>query len=161
MPLVLIFVALILIAVAWQNNVTNFASALSSDASGFAKWFAALAIVGGLQWVPGMERPARWLLGLVLLVLVVKNYTNIFKGFADIASGTSTASTATTSPTQAYLANPTNPQITSAEVQGGSSSSSGSSTVSSVASAVTNYDPSTFLASYKSDLSSMGFGGIA
>ena len=103
MPLVIALVALILIAVAWNNTQSDLASNLSTDAKGFGKWFAALALVGALQWIPGFEKPARWLIGLVLLVLVLKNYTNIFAGFQNIASSAGTASSGPVSPARIGL----------------------------------------------------------
>jgi hypothetical protein len=96
MPVVLIFLALLLLDAAWQNTQAQLVTQLGQDVTGFGKWFAALALVSALQWIPGLEKPARWLLGLVLLVLVLTNYKQIFAGFADIASGSGTAPAQTT-----------------------------------------------------------------
>jgi hypothetical protein len=154
MPLVLIFVAVILLVVAYQNTVSSFASNLGTDAAGFAKWFVALALVAGLQWVPGLERMGKWLLGLILLVLVLKNYTTVFKGFTDLASAAGSAPAAVQTPASAYVANPSNPNITTAEVTGTSSSTGSTSQVASaVSGALGSYNPQTLVNQFS------GFGG--
>lgn len=179
MPFVLIFIALVLAASAYQNTQGTLLSALWSDAQGFGKWFAALALLVGLQWVPGMTTVARWLTGLVVLVLVLTRWQQILAGFTDLTSGTAPA--AAQSPGAAYSANPNAPQITQASVAG-VSSSPGSATSSTAVAANTGqtvqtaptatstapsfapYDPRAVMAPFASfvfDAAALGFGGTA
>jgi hypothetical protein len=147
MPMILIFVAVILIVAAWNNSQGTLASNLAADATGFAKWFAALAVVGGLQWVPGLQTIARWLIGLMLLVLVVTKYQQIFAGFTDLASTAGTAPAGPASPAAAYVANPSNPQITQAGVAGTTGNVNAAQPASAPASP---FDPHTLLANFTS-----------
>lgn len=125
MPVILIFLALILIMAAWNNTQATLAGNLATDVPGFAKWAIAILIVGGLQWIPGMKIPARWLLGLVILVIVLTQGTRIAAGFSDLTSGQS-APAGPASPAASYVADPANPQITQASVQGqGTATTSG------------------------------------
>jgi hypothetical protein len=103
-PALLIFIALILIVSAWRNTQTTLATALATDVAGFGKWFAAMACIGALQWVPGMKVPARMLLALVIVVLVLLRYQQILAGFSDLTTGTT--ATAQTDPATAYVAAP-------------------------------------------------------
>src|SRR5215472_10848649 len=124
MPLALVFIAAVLLIAAYNNTQGTLASNLSTDVGGFAKWFAAVTGVGALQWVPGMEKLSRWLLGLVLLVIVLKNYQAIFQGFGNIGS-VSAQTAAVPDPAALYAANPSNPQITTASITGTGASPTG------------------------------------
>lgn len=160
MPLVLILLALILIMAAWNNTQGTLASNLATDVPGFAVWAIAIAVIGGLQWVPGLKVPARWLLGLVILVIVLTKGTQIAQGFTDLTSGGS-APAGPISPAASYIANPTSTPST-ASVQGqGTTAGSGTQTAS-----VTT--PQAMLASVITgnpelaiEAGLMGFGGVA
>jgi hypothetical protein len=161
MPLALVFIALVLIAVAWNNTQSSFAAQLGGDLSGFGKWFAALVIIGGLQWVPGLQTMARWLLGLVLLVLFLRNATNILHGFTDLASGSASAAAGPPSPAQAYVANPSNPRITTAEVTGTASGNVSNIQVAQVTNPFAQFSPQTLMQQAGFSNSEIGFGGVA
>lgn len=180
MPLVLILLAVIMMAVVLLNKQGNLATALAQDVPGFGKWFAAVALVGGLGYIPGLQVPSRWLLGLVLGVLFLANYKNALTGFTDIASGASaSSSTLATNPSPAalYVANPSAPQITQASITGTTAGASGVgspvnvSTIqqAAVSSPFGQYDPTQYLTSFLAgaagsmafDAAGIGFGGLA
>lgn len=169
MPFILIIVAGLMIMAAWNNSVGNLMTELETDVPGFLKWFLALAVVGGLGYVPGMERFSKMLLGLVMLVLVLSNWTQILAGFQALQQGGAAATPGATNPdpTAAYLANPNNPQITQAEISGTAASSSSAQLVNVNAAAqqpaVTSpygaFDPNQFVAEFAAGFG--GFGGVA
>lgn len=150
MPIVILIFGAILIVSAYKNTYTTLFSNLKSDVPGFAVWFAAIAVVGGLQYVPGLRVPARWLLALVLLVLFMSNYQRILSGIKSASSGAGSAAAAQTDPATQYALNATAP--TEAQITGTSSSSSSTSTA---VSSVTSYDPNSYLTAW---LQSAGFG---
>lgn len=150
MPIVILIFGAILIVSAYKNTYGTLFSNLQSDVPGFAVWFAAIAVVGGLQYVPGLRTPARWLLALVLLVLFMSNYQKILAGIQSASSGAGSAATAQTDPATQYATNATAP--TSAEIAGTSSSSSSTSNTATALS----YDPNTYLTAF---MANAGFGG--
>ena len=85
MPFVLLIVGAILVVAAFNNSHGDLGKALQSDLPGFFKWGAAIAAILGLGFVPGFKTPSRWLLALVLLVIVLKNYSAIFAGLTSFA----------------------------------------------------------------------------
>lgn len=188
MPLVLILLAVIMMAVVLLNKQGNLGSALTQDVPGFGKWFAAVALVGGIGYIPGLQVPSRWLLGLVLGVLFLANYRQALTGLTDIASGASASSSTLAgnpSPAALYVANPSAPQITQASITGTTAGASGVprnafvsvgspvnvSTIqqASVSSPFGQYDPNAFLRSFLAggigsmafDAAGIGFGGLA
>ena len=162
MPFVLLIVGAILILTAYRNTYGDLATALETDVPGFAKWALALAVVGGLGWVPGMQTISRWLLALVIVAIVLsnKNWQTFFTNVQTISS-LPAASTASATPAAAYVASPTNPQITQADVSG--TSSTGNINAANVAATVTSplgaYDPAAYLTAFEQGIG--GFGGIA
>lgn len=164
MPFILILVAGLLIMAAWNNSAGSLMTELETDVPGFAKWFVAIAAVGALGWIPGVEKISKWLLGLVLLVLVLKNYTNIIAGFQALSGASTTTTTAgmtNPTPADAYIANPNNPQITQAEIAGTGSSSAQAVNINAAGqvpqaqSPYGAFDPAAFLADF-----AMGYGGF-
>ena len=156
-----------MIMAAYNNSVGCLMTELETDLPGFVKWFLAIAAVGALGWIPGAEKISRMLLGLVLLVLVLSNYTNLISGFQALGSGQSgQAQQPNPDPSSAYIANPNAPQITNAEVYGTGSGSSSAQAVNINAAAQQPiyssqygaYDPGQFLASFAAGFG--GFGGI-
>ena len=64
--------------------------------------FIAIVAILALGYIPGFERPSRWLLGLVVLVIVLKNYQTIANGIKNFAAtGGQTAQAAGASEQQA------------------------------------------------------------
>lgn len=93
MPFILLLIAALFLVSAFQNTQADLATALEQDGPGYLKWAAALGAIGALGWVPGMQKPSRYLLALVLLVIFLRNYSNILQGFQAAAGGaTPTAS---------------------------------------------------------------------
>lgn len=162
MPFILLIIAAIMIMAAWNNSVGCLMTELETDLPGFVKWFLAIAAVGALGWIPGAEKISRMMLGLVLLVLVLSNWTQLLSGFQAIGGSTSAGTgTPNPDPTAAYLANPNNPQITNAEIYGTASSSAqavninAAGQVPQVASPYGAFDPAAFMADFV-----MGYGGF-
>lgn len=101
----LIIGALLLVS-AFNNSYSQLVAELETDIPGFFKWGAAIVAILALGYLPGMKTPTRWLLALVLVVLVVKNYQQILSGFTTFsqASPTPTSSGAAASPSASYVA---------------------------------------------------------
>jgi hypothetical protein len=175
MPFVLIIAAAVLLVAGFRNTQGDLATALATDAAGFAKWFLALAAVGGLGFVPGLRTISRWMLALIVVVLVLRNYQQILKGFADAASGASAQATTASVPTPAaaFTANPITPQVTAAELTGSGGAAYAASGVNAVqlAAAASPYgvfDPATVMTQFSTtapaaifDAGLLGFGGVA
>lgn len=175
MPFFLILLAALLAIVAFNDSAGTLAIQLEEDIPQFGKWALAIFGVGVLGWIPGMQTISRWLLALVFVVLIVKNYQQIINGFqeatcsADFGGGGTASQTAAT-PAQAYIANPNAPQITSNEITGTGSVAAGASSSAAasvnaagiqpqVASPYGAFDPSLFLAEFAAGFG--GFGGVA
>jgi hypothetical protein len=156
MPFLLILIGAVLIVAAYRNTYGQLATALETDVPAFATWGLAIVAVGALGWIPGMRQVSRWLLALVLVVIVLRNYQALLNGVAGLKS-TPAASAAAPSPASAYVANPTNPQITQADV-------SGSSNINAVQTATMTspfgaFDPAAFMTAFEQGVG--GFGGVA
>jgi hypothetical protein len=165
MPIVLIFIGVVLLVSAIKNTHHDLAVALETDVPGFAAWFGALALVGGLGYVPGMQQISRWLLALVMVVLVLGNYAKIFAGFKDAFSAPSTAAASQTTPAEAYAANPSNPQISQAEITGSTQTGLGGAAGTATAAQTPAGAAVSWLQQYAptavADLALAGFGAVA
>lgn len=84
MGAVLILIGLILMITAYSGTYAQLATELEADIPGYMKWGLALGIVVAIGFIPGLQKPARWLLGLVILVIVLKNWQNIAKGTGNL-----------------------------------------------------------------------------
>ena len=162
MPFVLLIVGAILILTAYRNSYGDLATALETDVPGFAKWALALAVVGGLGWVPGMQTISRWLLALVIVAIVLsnKNWQTFFTNVQTISS-LPAASTASATPAAAYVASPTTP-ATQAQISGSSSNTGNINAVAqtaTVTSPLGAFDPAAYLTQFEAGIG--GFGGIA
>jgi hypothetical protein len=167
MPFLLILIGAVLIVSAYRNTYGDLATALETDVPGFATWALAIAAVAALGWVPGMQKISRWLLALVIVVLVLRNYQALFANAQTLAK-LPAATPAQTTPTAAYLASPTAPNITTADISGGTSAGSSSTIAGSINAAnqiatVTSplgaYDPAAYLTQFEAGVG--GFGGVA
>ncbi len=132
MPFVLLIVGALLVVTAFNNSHGQLAGALQSDLPGFFKWGAAIAAILGLGFLPGLKTPSRWLLALVLLVIVLKNYTAIlagFSGFAKTGASATNAGQDIALPTDAFSASAgqATAPAPAADTSGGSAASSSSS----------------------------------
>ena len=88
MILVLILIAAVLIVSALRDTQGDLFAALKSDVPAFGTWAAALIVLGAIGFIPGLKPVSRGLLALVIVVLVVNNYTAITKGFESAWKGT-------------------------------------------------------------------------
>jgi hypothetical protein len=153
MPFVLIAIGAVLLIAALRNTQGDLAAALKQDAPGFLKWAAALVGVGALGYVPGTREISRYLMALVIVVLILKNYQAILQGFTSIQQPPA-ASAASTTPGEAQVAAPgTVP--TAAQVSGTSSGTA----VTSATPTTGALDPAAFLTAFEHGIG--GFGGIA
>lgn len=156
MQFAIIVAGALLIVTAYQNTVGDLGAALKTDAAGYFRWAGAIAIILAIGMIPGMKTPSRWLLALVAVVVVVKNYTAILSGFSNFAK-TGAASTGQgtpeTSPAAAYAANPKAIPV-AAEVTGTSGTSAPGQSLLQLASAVGFSDPASYVTAIES-----GFGG--
>ena len=145
MPIVVLLVGIALLVTTFRNTHGDLATALMHDVPGFAVWFVALALVGGIGYVPGMEKPSRYLLALVMTVLFLASYQQILTGFRNAASGAGTASAGPPDPAEAYAANPSQPNVTTASIEGttGSTAGAGGAAVAS-----NPFDPATYLQAF-------------
>ena len=128
MPVVALIIGVILVVVAFHNTFGQLASELESDIPGYFKWAIAIVAIVALGYVPALRSPSRWLLGLVLFVILLKNYTQIYAGITSFAGSGSSAvtPTATTTPTSGFVANPattTDPTPTTIGGDGGTTAS--------------------------------------
>jgi len=136
MPFAILIIGAILVVVAFNNTAGQLATELETDIPGYFKWAAAIAAILGLGYIPGLRVPSRWLLGLVLLVILLKNYSQIIAGFQSFLTTTpSTAAAGNASPTQAYAINPTSNAVPSASAIAGTGGTTGTTPTTQVAGA--------------------------
>jgi hypothetical protein len=154
MPAVLIVIGIVLAVVAVRNTQGDLATALETDIPGFFKWGLAIGVVGGAGYVPGLQTISRWLLALILLVIVLTNYTKFFAGFTNLVQSPPTGGTAAATPSAAYAANPSNPQITQADVTG-TTSGNVNAVQTATASPLGQFDPQTLLTNFESNAPGM------
>ncbi len=88
MPFIVLVVAMIIAVVAFRNQQGALGSALEQDGKGYLTWAAAVVAIGAIGYIPGLDRISKWLLALVIVVLVLRNYQGIISGF-EAVSGTS------------------------------------------------------------------------
>lgn len=81
MTLIALLIGAVLIVAALRDTQGDLATALKSDVPDYIVWAAAIAAIGALGYIPGIKPAARVLLALVIVVIVLKNYTAIIAGF--------------------------------------------------------------------------------
>jgi hypothetical protein len=104
MPYVLVLFGTILFVAGIRNTQAQLWSLVVGDVSGqdsFLVWIAALAVVGGIGYIPKLKPLSIALMTLLLLVLIIKN-NGVFAQLSSFvqnpgatASGSSPATTAT------------------------------------------------------------------
>jgi hypothetical protein len=107
MPFAALLIGALLIIVAFNNSFPALVSELETDIPGYFKWAAAIAAIVGLGYIPGLRTPSRYLLGLVLLVILLTNYSQIYAGFTSFASAPGSGSgtgAAQPAPAASYIA---------------------------------------------------------
>ena len=116
----ILVIGLVLIASALKNTQHELGAQIATDVlgtDGFVAWAGAIMGIGAVGYIPGFKGPSRALLGLLLVVLVVRN-GGLFSQLEAGIQGAEQAGPAPSIPT---------PSIAADLSGGGSSSSSGSS----------------------------------
>jgi hypothetical protein len=160
MPAVLILIGAVLLVSAYRNSQGQLATALESDVPPFLKWGLALGAVGALGFVPGMKVPSRYLLALVIVVLVLHNYTKIFAGFTSLSQATPAPSQAAVTPAT-QLATQPGSVVTASEISGsgGTAAAIKPSTAAAAVPFMLDALPQQFLTAFEEGIA--GFGGLA
>ena len=168
MPFAILLIGVILIVVAYNNSFGTLASQLEGDIPGYFKWAAAIAAILGIGYIPGLKTPSRYLLGLVLLVILLANYTQILQGFQTFltSGGATSGGTGAANPSAAYTANPATTQTPTAQQVAGSSAGSSTTSAGVAASTTQTLTAAQQLAANPLNPSAylnlaQGFGGIA
>jgi hypothetical protein len=81
MPLVLIFVGVIMMVLAWRDTYSDFVTLVSKDFSGpnnFFSWILALFILSLVGYIPKAKPIAIGLMSLVIIVIIAKRGEQIF-----------------------------------------------------------------------------------
>lgn len=86
MPIIIIFIAVILFAAAYQGNLSALGTELEQDVAGWFKWAVAVVSIGLLGKIPKFEKPAFMLLVLVLMVLIISNSKAFFTNIQNLAA---------------------------------------------------------------------------
>lgn len=168
MPAAILIIGAILVVSAFNNSFGALATELETDVAAYFKWALAVAAICALGYIPGFRTPSRYLLGLVLLVILLTNYTQIYAGFTAFSSsgGTASGGTGAANPSAAYTANPattTDPTATqiAGNATGGAAAATAGTSGTQVASAASIIAANPLSpSSYLSALGSSGFGGI-
>jgi hypothetical protein len=71
MPFIALLIGAILIVVAFNGTHGQLATNLEKDVPGFSKWLFAIVAIAAIGYIPGLEKPSRWLLGLVAAVVIL------------------------------------------------------------------------------------------
>lgn len=99
MILIILLFAIILITAAIRGTQNDLFSALKMDIPGYAVWAAAIVAVGAIGVVPGLKPISRGIMALVIIVILVHNYSQIISGFENaFKSGSSSTASDTTDP---------------------------------------------------------------
>lgn len=77
MLIFLLLIGIALMVTAFTGTYAQLATELESDIPGFFKWGIALALIVAFGYLPGMQKPSRWILTIVVLVLVLKNFNTV------------------------------------------------------------------------------------
>jgi hypothetical protein len=162
MPFILIIIGALLLISAVRNTYGDLATALEADVPPYAKWALAIVGTGSLGYVPGMREISRWLLALVIIVIVLKNYQAILNGFTSLES-VPAASTASATPAVTVAASSGSP-VTTAEITGTNANATpGSINAAGIPPTITSpvgaYDPAAYLTAFEAGIG--GFGGVA
>lgn len=130
MALAFLLVGLVLVDVAFRGTEGLLGQQLAQDVPGFMVWAGAIVLIGALQWVPGFSKPAKYLLALVLIVIVLVN-----KGaFANLAAAVTSQPQPVTVPAEPSLAG--TPEIILQQQSGSGAGSTAGSVVGGIAQAV-------------------------
>lgn len=87
-----ILIGAVIIVAAFSGGYTQLATELENDIPGFFKWAVAIALILGLGFVPGLQKPSRWLLVLVAVVILLTQWQTIFAGLNQFTASSGKAS---------------------------------------------------------------------
>jgi hypothetical protein len=158
MPFLLLLVGAVVIVAAVRETAGTLGADLAQDVPGFAKWALAIGGVGALQWVPGLQTIARSLLGLVILVIVLNNWSAFLSGIKALSPAPASVTPPPT-PAQAYISNPTSPSITAAEISGTGNINAAAAPIAALGlgmGPLAALNPAAYVATYGA-----GFGGVS
>ncbi len=99
MPLGFLIVGAIVLLAALRNTHKELGSLVAADFTGsgsFLYWIAALAVIGGLGYIPEFRGPSRLLLALVFISFMLKNGTGFFSQFSSAIAGVKSGAATTT-----------------------------------------------------------------
>jgi hypothetical protein len=119
MPIIALIIGIVVLITAYNDSAGNLGAALKQDLPGFFPWLMAIAAIMGLGYLPGMEKPSRYLLLLVAAVLILTKGQGIFAGFQSFMTSGGSATAAGSpppEPTTAYAGGTGTP--TQAEISG-------------------------------------------
>jgi hypothetical protein len=120
MPIIVLALGAMLIITAYNDTYAALFQQLGSDIPGFALWGAAILIIYFVSTIPGMDKPAKMFLGLLIVVFLLANQ-GVFANAQAALSG-STAPVQPQQVTEPSIVSGTPAPITMA---GGSSSGGG------------------------------------
>lgn len=92
MILVVLLIGAILLVAALRNTYGALFTDLKQDVPGFVVWAAAVVALGAIGFIPGLKPISRGLMALVLVVIVMQNYTKILAGFQSVSKTDNTSS---------------------------------------------------------------------
>lgn len=167
MPFILIIIGALLLISAVRNTYGDLATALEADVPPYSKWALAIVATGSLGYIPGMREISRWLLALVIIVIVLRNYQAMLNGFTSLES-LPAASTASATPAATVAASSGSP-VTTAEISGTSTTAIAANNVAgsinaagippTIGNPVGAFDPAAYLTEFEAGVG--GFGGVA
>ena|SRR5271165_666592 len=105
MVLALLLVGILLVTAGVRGTAGSLSTQFGSDMTGtdgFIVWLGALLVIGLIGYVPGFQRPSRYLLALVLVVILLANngvFAQLVTGIAQAdAAGPQPSGTSTPAP---------------------------------------------------------------
>lgn len=117
MPLAFLIIGLAIAVTAFRGTYGQFGTLVAKDFTGsnsFLVWIGAIIAIGLLGYIPGLEKPSRLMIALLLLVVFLKN-GGVFDKFKQAVS---TAQPAAAQPTVAKVSGPAPVQV---QISGGGS----------------------------------------
>lgn len=99
MPFALLVIGLLLVVAGYRNTLPQLGSALAKDFSGtnnFFFWMAGIGAVGALGYIPKLETFSRLFIGLLIVVMALRNggFFNQFENALATAQAPASASAA-------------------------------------------------------------------
>lgn len=94
MAFLILFIGAILVVAALRDTQGSLFAALGQDIPQFVTWGAAIVAIGAIGFIPRLSPLSKALLGLILVVLFLRNYKSVLTGVTAAAqSGTPASGT--------------------------------------------------------------------